>query len=290
MIETALHTHQGRRHAMEDAACAWELALPSPCARRLTLIAVCDGVGGHRGGHVASRLASCVLITNFTSELLAGDENSVEPDRVTAVLVRAAEATHGGLVRRAEHDSALAGMATTLVAAAVLDGLAHVIWCGDSRAYLHRNGRSTLLTRDHSLVAELLQERAITVEQAVHHPEGHRITRCLGGGAEPQIDAHVVPLNDGDVLWLCSDGLLEAQEAEAVADQIEAMRRDERPLASWPQQLTEAALAAGSRDNITATCLRYHRPAAYDLPESTPTVTGGYASQLPQVLCPFPSC
>ncbi|MGN6188593.1 MAG: Stp1/IreP family PP2C-type Ser/Thr phosphatase, partial [Conexibacter sp.] len=163
---------------------------------RAPLFVVADGMGGAQAGEVASRLAAETFAAGLPDD--GSSEERLE-ERVRAANRRIHEISQG--------DRALNGMGTTLTAA-YLDGdeltLAHV---GDSRAYLLRDGELTRLTRDHTLVEELVRRGELTEAEAAEHPQRSIITRALGPEPDIDIDLHTHRVHAGDVLLLCSDGL-----------------------------------------------------------------------------------
>src|SRR5512142_2428467 len=163
---------------------------------RAPLFVVADGMGGAQAGEVASRLAADAFAAGLPDE--GSPEERLEA-RVHAANARIHEVS--------QEDRALNGMGTTLTAA-YLDGdelaLAHV---GDSRAYLLRDGALTRLTRDHTLVEELVRRGELTEQEAAEHPQRSIITRALGPEPDVDVDLQTHPVQVGDVVLLCSDGL-----------------------------------------------------------------------------------
>ncbi len=201
-------------------------------AEDLGLIAVADGMGGHRGGEVASATALEALRIAF----LAGAE-------IRDAVQAANEAVHDQSVA----DPNLRGMGTTLTAGALTDGsfvLGHV---GDSRAYLLRAGQLERVTTDHSLVEELIRAGELTEAEAEVDPRRSQITRALGLDSGVEIDVVEVDLVNGDRFVLCSDGLTNMVSEKELATHL--LETDD------PQDVTrglvDAANAAGGVDNIT---------------------------------------
>ena len=160
---------------------------------------VCDGMGGARAGNVASTIA----VERFMEEFLKPGQSGAVEERMG----HAASAANHAVFDRSVHDEACTGMGTTLVAALAGPAEAVILNEGDSRAY-HINAEGiVLVTRDHSLVEDLVERGELTREQARTHPHKNLITRALG--AEPMLmaDCFRQPLAEGDYLLLCSDGL-----------------------------------------------------------------------------------
>jgi protein phosphatase len=208
---------------------------------RAPLFVVADGMGGAQAGEVASRLAAETFSAGLPDD---GTSEQRLEERVRAANQRIHEVSQG--------DRALTGMGTTLTAA-YLDGdelaLAHV---GDSRAYLLRDGELTRLTRDHTLVEELVRRGELTEQQAAEHPQRSIITRALGPEPNIDVDLHTHRVHAGDVLLLCSDGLtgmIGEDEVQEILSQATSLRDAGRAL-------VDAANEAGGRDNITVVLFR----------------------------------
>jgi serine/threonine protein phosphatase PrpC len=203
------------------------------------LVAVADGMGGHRAGEVASRLAVDVLRDAFTA------------DPTAEGLVAAVHAANRAVWEQATADPALHGMGTTLVAVALVGASLAVVNVGDSRAYLLQDGRLRRLTSDHSLVAELVRSGAISEDEARTHPRRNILTRVVGASAE--IEPYVgeaVPERGGRLL-LCSDGLFN----ELDEPQIAAILTQVADPTDAATRLVDEAKHAGGADNITALVL-----------------------------------
>jgi PPM family protein phosphatase len=234
MLRVAEHFEQSdtgrQRRANEDHFLA-----------RSPLFVVADGMGGAQAGEVASGIAA----ETFASGL--PPEGSAE-ERLAARVLDA----NRRIFELSQSDHERAGMGTTLTAAYV-DGdgiaLAHV---GDSRAYLLRDGELTRLTRDHSLVDELVRRGKLTEEEAAEHPQRSIITRALGPERDVEVDTFTQPAQAGDVVLLCSDGLTSMVSEGDVA----SILRGARDLRSAGRALVAAANDAGGRDNITVVLFR----------------------------------
>jgi serine/threonine protein phosphatase PrpC len=209
---------------------------------RAPLFVVADGMGGAQAGEVASELA----VRQFESGLPDGRA----PGKALAELIQAANAE---IHTQARDDPDLAGMGTTVTAAYVDGDTVVVAHVGDSRCYLLRDGDLIRLTRDHSLVGELVARGKLTEEQAESHPQRSVITRALGAYPEVEVDTEVFPARDGDVFLLCSDGLT----GMVHEPQLKPLLEDrERSLEQIGRTLIAAANEAGGRDNITVILFR----------------------------------
>lgn len=206
------------------------------------LYAVADGMGGHQGGEVASRIAVDALRATFAD----GD-----PDALAESIEEANLRIH----EQGAADPDLRGMGTTMVAVAALPddvdadtpGTLLVANVGDSRAYLFRDGDLTQLTEDHSMVADLVREGRITEAEAEHHPQRNIVTRVLGVYDQVDVDLWPVDALQGDRLLLCSDGLFN----EVGADQIAAVLRRLAEPQEAAEELVRRANEGGGHDNIT---------------------------------------
>jgi protein phosphatase len=197
------------------------------------LIAVADGMGGHRAGEVASATAL---------EALRAAVNGGRPLR------EAIEDANSAVYEKSLTDASLRGMGTTLTAGTLAAGgtliVGHV---GDSRAYLLHDGELRRLTTDHTLVEEMVRDGRLTADEAAVHPLRSRITRALGVEASVEVDVYPVELLPGDRLLLCSDGLTGMVQP----DEIAATLRREDDATRAATSLVDAANAAGGEDNIT---------------------------------------
>jgi len=197
------------------------------------LVAIADGMGGHVGGEIASRLA-----IDAASELPA--ESTIEPrSRV--------EAGNAAVVDASRDNPDLAGMGTTLTLALFAeDATMRIGHVGDSRLYLLRKGDLQLVTVDHTWVMEMQRRGQLTEQQAASHPRKHLLTRVLGM-PDVEVDDQDLELVDGDRVLVCSDGLTTMLDDKAVAKLL--AKADTPSEAVWA--LVEAANAAGGYDNTT---------------------------------------
>ena len=200
------------------------------------VFAVADGMGGHAAGEVASEIAIQTLVEN-APDTADGD-----------ALARAVVEANRAVIRAAVDGRGTQGMGTTMTAA-VLDGVRLVVaQVGDSRAYLLHRGNLQRITRDHSLVADMVEAGEITEEQARVHPQRSVITRALGSDPRTLPDIYEMTLEGGDRLLLCSDGLSSMIEDDVIQSVL-SRRCDPQLCANI---LVNEAIKAGGFDNVTA--------------------------------------
>jgi protein phosphatase len=203
------------------------------------LYAVADGMGGHRGGEVASSLALETVQGMFERQEGSLAEQVAEANRA--------------VFDRSQNDRSVSGMGTTLTAAQVDGNRVHLVHVGDSRAYLFRAGELTQITEDHTLVHRMVLEGEITPEEAETHPHRSILTRALGVDQTIQVDEGDIEVVPGDRLLLCTDGLTgmvpEGQIREILLETPDPQEAVEK--------LIKVANRAGGIDNITALILDF---------------------------------
>lgn len=211
-------------------------------SERGPLLAVLDGMGGTSGGDVASRLAGDTLW-----EELAAAPPTRERPVFARHLRRAVRAANRRLRERAADDPALAGMGTTLSAAALVDGVAVLAQVGDSRAYVFRGGRLTQITRDQSLVSALVSAGRLTESEARDSMQRSLILQALGAADDVEVALSIAEVRQGDRLLLCSDGLHGVLEDADIAAVLAAAG----DVGAAADALIERARAAGAPDNVS---------------------------------------
>ena len=211
------------------------------------LLVVADGLGGHRGGEVASRMA----VERIGEAVLAGDGDG--PSR----LERGVRLANDAILDASREDLTLDGMGTTIVCLLLAeDGPSTVAHVGDSRLYRLRGKGIDCLTEDHSLVAMLVREGVLAPEAARDDPRRNQILRALGVREDVEVDLAAVALEPGDGYLLCSDGLHGMIEDEEIATVVQAVARPETAV----EHLIEAANAAGGNDNVTCVLAKVPAP------------------------------
>ena len=201
------------------------------------LFAVADGMGGHRGGEVASHLALETLEVHFKHK--------------RGTIVDQVREANRAVFERSLRDAEVAGMGTTLTALVTETARIRLAHVGDSRAYLLRGGRLRLLTQDHTLVHRMVETGEITEEEAEVHPHRSILTRALGTEPDVQVDESVLDVEDDDRILLCTDGLSGMVDDERVA----SILREEAEPRDAADRLIRTANDAGGVDNITVVVL-----------------------------------
>jgi PPM family protein phosphatase len=207
----------------------------------LGLFVVADGMGGHEAGEVASMLA----VKTLEKALIASENKE-------GALKAGIQQANSEIYRQAQENPRFHGMGTTITAVHYFGGQVYIGHVGDSRAYLIRGGQATLLTRDHSLVNELLRCGQITQEEAENHPQKHIVTRALGTEPSVEVDILSPVIEQEDKVLLCSDGLSNLIKGEEIA---EIMHNHATSPAL--QTLKQLALDRGGFDNITALLVEF---------------------------------
>lgn len=210
---------------------------------------VCDGMGGASGGNIASDIA-CEVIT---AAILSSYTSEMPPEGIRTMLLTAAQEANTAVRTRAEEDSSLRGMGTTIVAAVAAHGSLHVVHAGDSRCYLISEGSVRQVTTDHSYVQQLVESGAISAEEARFHPQKNLITRVIGVHQEVECDYNCVEFKEGDIAISCTDGLSDYLERDALL--LFTNNFSDEQLA---EELIAFANSEGGRDNITVAVI-YNR-------------------------------
>ncbi|MGH7495915.1 MAG: protein phosphatase 2C domain-containing protein [bacterium] len=219
------------------------------------LVVVCDGMGGHQSGAVASRIAGETMRDIFFYSDLAelrffcSDQQERMPE-IALRLLAGARLANRRLFIMAEQDPGMRGMGTTLVAMAFNDTTACAVHVGDSRAYQLKQKALQQLTDDHSWVNELLQDHEIRAEEVQHFSKKNVLTRALGTHAATKIDLQWFPLNGAEKFLLCTDGLHNALVPEAILQNLQSS--NEAALVQDAERLVQRAKQANGSDNITA--------------------------------------
>lgn len=230
----------------------------------LGLYVVCDGMGGHEGGGLASQLAVEAIREHYSLRDTGSDEDALTGIYDHGVLPQtnhlAGAVRHANQVvhREAQHRPACRGMGTTVVAAVMQEQILSIAHVGDSRLYLIRGERIMPLTSDHSVVAEQVRLGMLTEEQARCSRQQHMLTRAVGIGPTVDVELGEVPVKPRDILLLCSDGLTRGIDPPELLRTV----REAPDLPSTSARLIELANARGGEDNTTVVLVAVQRSSA----------------------------
>lgn len=205
------------------------------------LMVVADGMGGHRGGATASRMAATIVKTEYLAS---------EGSDAAAALKAALEKANAAVFAEAQSNPELRGMGTTCSCLVLIGDKGYVAHVGDSRIYLVRGGQIRQITEDHSLVASMVREGLLTALEAESHPRRNVLQRSMGVGQDVEIDTFTVGIEPGDLFILCSDGLhglVKADEMQVVA---------KLPLNEAASEFVKRSLDRGAPDNVTVIVAR----------------------------------
>ncbi len=211
-------------------------------SERGVAFAVCDGMGGAAAGEVASHMAVDALF-----ETLRGDEPASDRDSFARRLVASVEEAGARIFLAAKKDRTRRGMGTTATVAGLIDKVLFIGQVGDSRCYILRNGRLSLVTKDQSLVNQLIEAGQLTEDEALAFEHSNIILQALGTTEQVAVDLTFVELRRGDRLLLCSDGLSGLITDEAIREEMACVG----PLPQLADRLIDLSNAAGGHDNIT---------------------------------------
>lgn len=224
-----------RRKVNEDAAGYFE------SKNHIPLMMVCDGIGGHNAGEIASAMA----LMSIGQAWEKTEFNDIE-EVYQWLIQKITEANEAIFTRSAQYED-LYGMGTTVVVASIIGNQLMIANVGDSRAYVLRNFQLKQLTEDQSLVNALLKSGEITPEEAENHPNKNIVTQSLGVTSSVEIDFVRMTIKNEDTLILCSDGLSDMLSLEEIRNVMNHYSDVEQQVEKAVQEANEA----GGRDNIT---------------------------------------
>jgi len=217
----------------------------------VAVLVVCDGMGGANAGNIASELAADAFMDHMRSNLDDLKEIN-EQSEIVVIMTAAVLAANTAVFEKSLQSEEFSGMGTTLTAAVSTSHGEVVANVGDSRLYHVTKSKITQITRDHSVVEDMIERGEITRSEARRHPSRNLITRALGTGFYEPPDIFLLNLDDGDFILLCSDGL-----SNVVLDseiQYELNRGDS--VRESCEVLVDMALSRGAPDNVTAVILK----------------------------------
>ncbi|MGO1367861.1 MAG: Stp1/IreP family PP2C-type Ser/Thr phosphatase [Senegalia sp. (in: firmicutes)] len=218
----------------------------------LPVFVVADGMGGHNGGEIASKITVEVIKNNleiYLEKVLEGKFH------IEKFIRKTLELSNNEIYNTALKNKEYTGMGTTVTMGAILDGKVYIGHIGDSRAYIIRENSIERITEDHSLVAELVKKGTITEEEAINHPQKNLITRALGTDKNPKIDIFEFELINEDVILLCTDGLTNMIKEEEIKNTI----NDSKDIQDVCNRLINIANENGGLDNSTAVIIKFDK-------------------------------
>lgn len=226
-------TDVGRKREMNQD---YVFATDQPVGPFPNLLVVADGMGGHKAGDFASK---------YTVNVLRQELEKSSTDKPGDILKRVVVTANNELIRVADTDVKLEGMGTTLVAATIIGNTLYFANVGDSRLYLISD-KIRQLSKDHSLVEEMVRLGGIKAEEAKNHPDKNIITRAIGVKLDVEADIYEYRLKKGDIILMCTDGLSNMVEDEDMFDIVKGAR----DIVEAVEMLIEKANSNGGRDNI----------------------------------------
>lgn len=269
-IESAALSDPGtKRHTNQDTI--FHQISRTNRGKTIGLFLVCDGMGGQRGGEIASRIAvdtiTAELDNFFSGASISAGNGDTRPSFYTLKqkLCLAVEEANAQICRYAEdHQNETPHLGTTVTAALIYGDMAHIINAGDGRVYVSRPGQLIQVTKDHSLAATLAQEGFIEEEAIASHPQNHIILRALGVKETIELDEFDWELEPGDTLLLCSDGLWKAFPNRS---ELAELLQQETTATTLCHRLVAEARERDGSDNISAVVVTVNneegRPGPY---------------------------
>ncbi len=203
---------------------------------------VCDGMGGANGGNIASATAVKMISDIISSTYRQG----MTANSIRTMLQSAVYSANVSVFDMSKSVAELSGMGTTVVAAVISGDLIQVVHAGDSRAYRVSDAGLQQITKDHSLVQDMIEDGRITPEEAKKHPKKNLITRALGVEESIDVDYNEERFEEGQALLICTDGLTNFVDASEISAILQ-----HKQLQDCPEALVDAANAGGGGDNIT---------------------------------------
>lgn len=212
-------------------------------------IIIADGMGGHKGGQMASKTA----IEEINRTINFKKIRKMSKDEIEQKLKECIEKANMAVFTKALGDDTLSGMGTTLVLCLVVDKVAYIANVGDSRLYVVRNNKIAQVTKDHSVVQMLIDSGEITENEAKNHPNKNVITRAIGSDVKVESDIFYYKLEENDYILMCTDGLSNMVDDSVMLDVLIS----ENSLETAVEKLGKIANENGGLDNITLAVLKY---------------------------------
>ena len=247
MFSSAQRTHRGYKRKYNE-----DTILTHPDC---SLFVVADGMGGHSAGDLASQ-----FITNELQKLqLSDDDLQISIEQIEATLADANEKIYSGHLfnnsdfnnKDSNNKETVAG--STVVIVYIVDDMCCCLWVGDSRLYIFRNNKLYQITKDHSLVQDMIDSGQLTYEQAKSHPKANVITRAIGADKNLKIDINQFEIHSGDKLLLCSDGLYNEISSDVIISSLQKKNTDH-----IANKLLGEVLLGDASDNISMIVIEKH--------------------------------
>ncbi|MBT7226486.1 MAG: Stp1/IreP family PP2C-type Ser/Thr phosphatase [Gammaproteobacteria bacterium] len=216
--------------------------------QELGIAVLADGMGGHKAGEIAAHMAVKFVLDKLRKFVLQENSVSITGSQLLEFVSNTISSSNAEIYSAQEAEEAYKGMGTTIVATVVIGSQIYVGHVGDSRLYLYRNRTVQRLTKDHSLVQDLIDRGFYTEREARSASVGHVVTRALGTRPEVEVDANEEPLKAYDLLLLCSDGLTDMVSDWQIAEVIDENIAD---LEVAAKKLIALANHYGGKDNIS---------------------------------------
>ena len=216
----------------------------------LGIFALADGMGGHKKGEVASKLAVENILKYLKENLLLS--NSIKIDYIDDIIKQAYNNVNSIIYNKSLKQEECSGMGTTLVTAILYKEDLYIANVGDSRCYLLSNNNLNQISIDHSVVEELIRANIITEEEAIHHPHRNHITRAIGTDEIVVVDIFKERLNKGDLVLLASDGLTGC----VYEDDIKEVLRQSKDISDINDNLIKMANDISGRDNVSVVLIK----------------------------------
>lgn len=230
---------------------------------KTTLCVVCDGMGGVKGGEVASKIAAEAFVRTvdqFLIPCLKNRDKQVSTSDIKRALARGVDIANEKVYLAAKQSKEHKGMGTTLVGALIIDKVVFAINVGDSRLYSMKDNTITQISKDHSYVQYLIDKGQMTPEEAEMSSQKNIITRAIGTDVRVEGDIYMKKLEEGSFLLLCSDGLTNMVDNATICDIVSndphALTLDQVALDLKVKRLIDTANQNGGHDNITALVIR----------------------------------
>lgn len=250
-VKVGSKTDRGRKRLINEDS-LW-------CAKEVGLFVLSDGMGGHKAGDVASKIAVETVADNFKTNELKKNNSFLqgynkEFSKETNKLAGTVELANSKIYEAARKSPEYRGMGATIISVLLSDGVMSMAYVGDSRIYLIRDGKIRQLSNDHSLVSEQLKSGLITEQEARNSTQRNIITRALGTDKSVEVEIAEEVVLDNDYILMCSDGLHDMVKDEEIMDTV--LSFPDTPQSAC-DTLVELANSKGGRDNISVILLHF---------------------------------